>query len=471
MNFMMPVSLSFVDTLEDLLEDIFNEILVPILVKAFYFLWDLVGGMIMSALNHALFMGFATMCKIVLIIEKIFDVFSCTTGVYVNTDHGLVATSGGGLDVAQSSSLLDVLMRRDYVVQAVCMMTAGAFALCFLVTIFAVVKSMGEGLGELKRPVSHVLRQTFKACFTFAIIPLACIFAVKLAGVVICSIQLYMPNNIDGTNNADALTYVSEALSGDGTTPMRGTKQSQIERAIAAARAATPGATTTMADLIFYMSVKNALRNPSNAAYYASGQHFQNTVTAMQDIDLDKVEWLYAYVEVIMVMFILVLLIVQCIVRIFMILILFVVSPYYVALMPLDDGAKFKRWKEMFVAFVIGIFGPIITMKTYLVILPYVVNGDNIDFGFSTATMELFKLFFIAAGAYAVFKSQNLMLEIINPEVAMFLGQPAQMVKSRIVGTVTGGATKAVGAISKSAKGRIESSLGIGDTGGTGGGQ
>ena len=146
-----------------------------------------------------------------------------------------------------------------------------------------------------------------------------------------------------------------------------------------------------------------------------------------------------------------------------MILILFVVSPYYVALMPLDDGAKFKRWKEMFVAFVIGIFGPIITMKTYLVILPYVVSSDSIDFGFSTATMELFKLFFIAAGAYAVFKSQNLMLEIINPEVAMFLGQPAQMVKSRIVGTVTGGATKALGMVSKSAKGRIENSLGIVD--------
>ena len=459
MNFMMPVSLSFVDTLEDLLEDIFNEILVPILVKAFYFLWDLVGGMIMSAINHALFMGFATLCKIVLIVERIFDVFSCTTGVYVLQGSEYVATSG--YDVAHNNSLLDVLMQRDYIVNAVLMMTAGAFALCFLVTIFAVVKSMGEGLGELKRPVTHVIRQTFKACFTFAIIPLACIFAVKLAGVVICTIQVYMPNNIDGSNNESALTYVSEVISGDGTTPMRGTKQSQIERAIAAARSATPGATTTMADLIFFMSVKNALRNPANASYYASGQHFQNTLTAMQDIDLDKVEWLYAYVEVIMVLFILILLIVQCIVRIFMILILFVVSPYYVALIPLDDGAKFKRWKEMFVAFVIGIFGPIITMKTYLVILPYVVNGDNIDFGFSAATMELFKLFFIAAGAYAVFKSQNLMLEIINPEVAMFLGQPAQMVKSKIIGTVTGGATKAVGMVSKSAKGRIENSLGI----------
>ena len=153
-----------------------------------------------------------------------------------------------------------------------------------------------------------------------------------------------------------------------------------------------------------------------------------------------------------------------------MMLILFVVSPYYVALMPLDDGAKFKRWKEMFVAFTIGVFSPIITMKTYLVVLPYIVSGNNIDFGFSTATMELFKLFFIEAGSYAVFKSQNLMLEIINPEVAMFLGQPAQMVKSTIMGAVLGGAGKAFNFAKESVKGRIEGNLGVGDSAGGGGG-
>lgn len=483
MKQMTPVCLSFVDVLSDILEGIFNKILVPILLKIFYFMWDLVGGMIMSALNHALFMGFAMLCKIILIVEQIFDVFSCTTGVYVLNSNGeyvatsatinagnatdsiyaTVANRGGVVDVSQNRSLIDVLMTSDYVVRALLMMTMGAFALCFLLTIFAVIRSMGEGLGELKKPVSHVLRQTSKACFTFLIIPLACTFAVKLAGVVICSIQVYMPTNIEGNYNDSPIVLVSQALSGDGTTPLRGSKQSQIERAIAAARAATPGASTKISDMVFYMSVKDALRNPSSASYYSSGQHFQNTVSAMQDIDVGKINWLYAYLEALMILLILVLVIIQCIVRIFMLLILFVVSPYYVAQMPLDDGAKFKRWKEMFVAFMIGVFGPIITMKTYLVILPYVVTGDNFNFGFTDSiTPELFKLFFMAAGAYAVLKSQNLMLEIINPEVAMFLGQPAQMVKAKVFGAATGGATKAIGMAKKAAAGRIESKLGIG---------
>ncbi len=463
MRQMSPVCLSFVDVLADILETIFNDVLVPILLKIFYFLWDLVAGQIMSALNHILFKGFTMLCKLLLIVEQIFDVFSCTTGVYVlNSSGNYVATSGyKGVDVSKNNSLIDVLMSSDYVVRALLMMTMGAFALCFLITIFAVIKSMGEGLGELKKPVSHVIRQTSKACFTFIMIPLACTFAVKLAGVVICSIQIYMPNNIDGISK-DAMSLVSQVFSNEEGTPLRGSKQSQIERAIAATRAASPNSTTRVADLVFYMSVKDALRNPQNEAFYASGQHFQNTVTALQDIDVSKINWLYAYLEALMILLMFALLIIQSIVRIFMILILFVVSPYYVAMMPLDDGAKFKRWKEMFVAFVLGVFGPIITMKTYLVILPYVITGNNIDFGFTDSiTPELFKLFFMAAGAYAVLKSQNLMLEIINPEVAMFLGQPAQMVKAKVFGAVTGGASKALGFAKQTASGRIESKLGI----------
>ncbi|MBR5360627.1 MAG: hypothetical protein IK123_07035, partial [Lachnospiraceae bacterium] len=324
MQFMTPVCLSFVDKLEDLLEDIFNEILVPILIKAFYFLWDLVAGMIMSALNHLLFKGFMMLCKLMLIVEQIFDVFSCTTGVYVlGKNGGYEATSGyvmtgmngysdmsAALDVSHNNSLIDVLMQSDYIVRAVLMMTAGAVVLCFLVTIFAVVKSMGEGLGDLKRPVSHVLRQTFKACFTFAVIPIACIFAVKLAGVVICTVQVYMPNSLDASNNGSAMTLVSEALSNDASTPVRGTKQSLIERAIAATREATPGATTRLCDTVFYLSVKDAIRNPANAAYYSSGQHFQNTAVCFNDIDSAKIDYFYAYLESLVVLFLLVLLIV-----------------------------------------------------------------------------------------------------------------------------------------------------------------
>ncbi len=458
---MSPVTLSFLSVIEDFLVDVFNQYLVPVLMIAFDTVWDLMMGLFLAWLYHIFFVMFTFLLKIVFILEKIFDVFSCTTGVYVMDESGQMAATSGFVDVSKNASLVDVLMQSDYIVQAVLGMTAGAFVLCFIVTIFAVIRSMGEGIGELKRPVSHVLRQTSRACLTFALIPLTCIFVVKLAGVVITTVTLYMPNNIDGSANKQATQLVSEALSNGPEAPRRGSKQSQIEKAIAAAKTATPNAETRACDLIYYLTVNDALRNKANGEYYLSGQHFQNTKAAIDDVDVSRINWLYAFFEVLLVIIIFAKLIIECMVRVFMILILFVVCPYFVALMPLDDGAKFKRWKEMFVAFTISVFGPILSMKTYLVLLPYLVTGTAIDLGFETGNyatwsaginsfmtgtqetpvgleLMIFRLFFIAAGGYAVYKSQNLMLDLINPEVAKFLSSSSSVVDS----TLAGGAKK-----------------------------
>ncbi len=418
---MTTVSLSFLSELEDLLKEIFNEYLMPALMSVFDYLWNLVYGMFFRWFSHLLFSVFTTFLKVIYILERIFDVFSCTVGVYVRNDAGQMVATSGYEDVSQNASLLDVLMQSDPVVNAVLGMTLGAFALCFLITIFAVIRSMGEGLREMNRPVSHVLKQTVKACVTFALIPLGCIFVVKMAGITISSVQYYMPSNIDGTRNRSRFEVVSEALSNNTGKPRRGTKQSQIEKAIAAAKIATPNAETRACDLIYYLSVKDALRNPGNGAYYMSGQHFQNTLVAENDVDVTKINWVYAFFELFLVLVIFLKLIIECMVRIFMLLILFVVSPYFVAMMPLDDGAKFKRWKEMFVGFTISIFGPIVMMRLYLVLLPYIVSGDTLDMGFSPTKTFIFRLFFIAAGAFSVYKSQQLLLDIINPEVSRFL--------------------------------------------------
>lgn len=476
----MPVCLSFLSILEDLLADIFNKFLIPVLMMAFDFVWELTAGMILAFLSDLFFSLWTTLLKVLLILEKIFDVFSCTTGVYVQNAAGaMVATSekvNGYVDITKSRSLIDVLIRSDPIVNAVFGMTMGAFVLCFIVTIFAVIRSMGEGLGELKRPVSHVLRQTAKACVTFALIPIVCIFMVKLAGSVIAVTQMNLPENIAGGGQKDAMTLASDALSNNTGLPRRGSKQSAIEKAIAAVRTKTANTETRTCDLIFFLCVKDALRNPANADYYMSGQHFQNSGIAMEDIDLTKVNWLYAFFETLLVIIIFLKLIIECMARVFMLLLLFVVSPYFVALMPLDDGAKFKRWKEMFVGFSISVFGPIIAMKTYLVLLPYVVTSSTLDLGFKAGnyyewssivdntmenmiglstnnlpavgmTEQIFRLFFIAAGGFAVYKSQNLMLDLINPEVAKFLSASSAPVDKAIqsgMSAATSGISKAV---------------------------
>ena len=43
-------------------------------------------------------------------------------------------------------------------------------------------------------------------------------------------------------------------------------------------------------------------------------------------------------------------------------------------------------------------------------------------------TLRVFRFFFILAGAYAVYKSQGMMLDIINPEIGQLLNQSSAIV-------------------------------------------
>ncbi|MCR4902420.1 MAG: hypothetical protein K6A23_06150 [Butyrivibrio sp.] len=489
---MEPVSLSFLSVLEDLLSDLINEILLPVLLIAFDYLWEVVTGMINAYLCHLLFDLYVLLLKILLILERIFDVFSCNTGVYTMQNGQMIATSGY-VDVTKNYSLLDVLMQNELIINAALGMTAGAFVLCFIITIFSVVKSMGEGIGELKRPVSHILRQTSKACLTFVLIPIVCILVIRLSGLVISSINMYMPNNIEGSSKIDAAQLVSEALSNNTAKPARGSQQSKIEKALAVTKIPTPNADTRACDLIFYLTVKDALRNRNNEAYYLSGQHFQNKKAAFEDISVVDINWLYAFFEVGLVLIIFLKLILECMTRVFMILILFVVSPYFVAMMPMDDGAKFKKWKEMFLGFTVSVFGPILAMKLYLVLLPYIVTSSNLDLGFAVdaysnmdaaiasfvtgqsveavgITTNLFRLFFIAAGGFAVYKSQYLMLDIINPEVTRFLGASSGSVERMLGGATAKAKNFALSKINSFGKQGGNSESGEGGSGASGNG-
>ena len=61
--------------------------------------------------------------------------------------------------------------------------------------------------------------------------------------------------------------------------------------------------------------------------------------------------------------------------RLFEILLLYMVSPYFVAMMPLDDGEKFKQWFGLFMGKLFTGYGSVVVMKVYLLVLPLFMRG------------------------------------------------------------------------------------------------
>ena len=121
-------------------------------------------------------------------------------------------------------------------------------------------------------------------------------------------------------------------------------------------------------------------------------------------------------------------------------------SPLYVSTIPLDDGAIFARWRELFIAKFFSGFGSIFAMKYYLMVVPYFTSSNLMlyDSKLPNGTMidNVLRVFLIVGGAWAVYHGQTLIMDILAPQISFEEKQMGLMV----TGLLTRGSTMALSA-------------------------
>jgi len=85
--------------------------------------------------------------------------------------------------------------------------------------------------------------------------------------------------------------------------------------------------------------------------------------------------------------------------------------------MPLDDGAKFKAWKDAFIGKAISGFSSIIMLRLYLLFMPLIWNS-GIRFAPDPGSDTMLKLLFMAGGIYAVYKSHTMITGLVSQSQA-----------------------------------------------------
>ncbi|MCL2078699.1 MAG: hypothetical protein FWH17_02520 [Oscillospiraceae bacterium] len=149
--------------------------------------------------------------------------------------------------------------------------------------------------------------------------------------------------------------------------------------------------------------------------------------------------------------------------RIFEVIVLYIVSPFFVSVIPLDDGKRFDGWRDMFISRLLAGFGSIFTLNVFLLMLPMIWNPD-LSLSDNTFIDSLLKLIFMAGGIYTVWKSHTLISQIINPQGAASEQESAGGVLAIGSMALGAGASMAMGG----AAGTMNS-LGSGSGGGSGG--
>lgn len=135
--------------------------------------------------------------------------------------------------------------------------------------------------------------------------------------------------------------------------------------------------------------------------------------------DLWSFDFIIAIGSAVIVVTLLLYLVFGLIKRIFELVILFLVAAPITSIMPLDGGAALKKWREKFVAKTIGVYGPIVGLNLFFVILAIL---QTLELTGIAIIDKLVNLLFTIAGLAMVKDFTKMISELIGGEDAIGAG-------------------------------------------------
>lgn len=393
-----PIFKWLADLLSTVFSWIFNEILSPILFpileKVMLFTIDL----FMKIYGTFIYSIFSGVLKLIDYMETAFDVFIGIEDVTYTTDKGKVITG----------SLVEILLQQDTVSTVFWVLTLSGILIAMILTIFGTAKSAFDLDFESKRPVSKVLTEMMKAFLQFFMVPFFVYFMLIIS--------------------TDILKIASDALTGDTKTTL-----GRIVFVIASLNAAKKkdgyallnADSAAASNIVLGTSPEDKYRYQfyitepvSVNGKTISPIDYGNIKAVGEWFEYGKFDYLIGFLASIFLLFVMAICLIKFVQRIFEIVLLYIVSPYFVSTMPLDDGERFGRWRDMFIGKCFTGFGSAIGMRLYLIVCQMIMGGQ-IQFSQKTVGTSIevdyfMKLFFLVGGAWAVYKSGPMITSILS---------------------------------------------------------
>lgn len=98
--------------------------------------------------------------------------------------------------------------------------------------------------------------------------------------------------------------------------------------------------------------------------------------------------------------------------RIYEIIYLYFCMPVSMATLPLDDGARFKNWREMFVTKIILAYGAVLAVNVFILLLPLIQQMKLVGAG--SFANSIFIIFMIVGGAILIPTGQSLFARLFG---------------------------------------------------------
>lgn len=178
---------------------------------------------------------------------------------------------------------------------------------------------------------------------------------------------------------------------------------------------ATTGGTTSIGGQILVTSGQyayigeTAARSEIERMFLTGELNYFDMSVVTQYYNLRNLDFLIGIFGSIVIMVMFVMSAVTFIQRIFDIVLLYIVSPISVSTIPVDDGNRFKIWRDMTISKVLGAYGIILSMNLFFIIIPQV---SSITFFADAFKNGIVKILFLIGGAFAVTKANLVIAQL-----------------------------------------------------------
>lgn len=399
------VQLGFLETMKGIFADLFEKVFTPLLQKSLETIIKSIFGLAYSFLSSFLLTAFTKFLGYVDYISDVYDILTGAAPVAYGQEKNL--------------SLVQALFKIDTVGRTFIILTAISIVLAFLFSMVSVARSMADSPFENKHPISEVLKWSLKSALTFAMIPLLCLFLVHFSKTIVkVTDQIEYTDTREGSHsiiitNSSAgdvlfVTMVQDAIIVPDKYKTEEDKKAYIQQR-----------------LDYYMTGLGDLA--TNKFTY------RNTEQVLEDVDAAKVNYILAFASVITLLALMILSSIMLVRRMFEMLVLYVVSPFFAASIALDGGAVFKKWKDLFIGKFFSGLGTVITMKVFLVLIPFIAS-NRIKYTDDPFMNKTISILFVLGGAWAVFNASITIGQVLDPDSA----SEEQSQRSAIISYMTG---------------------------------
>ncbi len=270
---------------------------------------------------------------------------------------------GGEVDITNYFLMHDIVINSFKAVALI------GFALLFVFTIYSIIRSQGR-LGEGKSPI-RICIDSSKILLYFLLVP----FIMYLASSCISLIM--------------SLIYEATSTGGDG------------------------GIGSSLFCVFADEAYDSTAPKEEIIAQFLSGEkNYYSTSEVTEYFNLKDFNYFLGFVGGVSVLILLALSLLAFVERIISLMLLFIVAPISMSSAALDDGARFKLWRDQTINKFLMAYGSLIAINIYIMMV-HIVN-DIVFFEDSSFFNGLARLVFIIGGAFACRKAGALVGNLIN---------------------------------------------------------